>query len=490
MTEQKSIENQFDISETANNEMTSAKKPTFGKNEMDMTTGNLAKKILLYSLPMICSGLLQLLYNATDLVVCGMFGSEHSVGAISATNALTNLIIQLFLGLSVGSNVLMARCFGSAQKEKGQRVAYTAMIFSVVLGVFLGIFGAVFARYFLIWMGTEPDVLPLSTTYLTIYFCGMPFSLVYNFGASLLRAVGDTKRPFYFLAISGIFNVLFNLLFVIVFKMDVAGVALGTILSQAISAGCIVVCLLKNKGFFHFSWKELKFYKAEALEIAKIGVPAGVQGMIFSLSNVLVQSSVNSLGLNTVDGNGASHSIEGFVYITMSSVAQSSVAFVSANYGSNKWKNIKKCVLYCCGYVCLFGIPLGALVTIFGKPLLGIYLSKNPAAIDIGYSRLMIICLTYFTCGLMDTFAYSLRGIGYSTLPTAVSLCGICGSRILWIYTAFLKEPFHSLQGLTISYPISWIVTGAINFTLLVILYKIRYKKHQKQLPLANTQLN
>ncbi len=448
------------------------------KNEMDMTSGNLAKKILLFSLPIIFSSLLQLLYNAADLIVCGKFGSEHSVGAISATNSLINLIIQLFLGLSVGANVLMARCFGSKQQQKGQRVAYTAMILSVVVGVFLGIFGAIFARFFLVWMGTPDDLISLSATYLTIYFCGVPFSLVYNFGSSLLRAVGDTKRPFYFLAISGIFNVLFNLLFVIVFKMDVAGVALGTILSQAISAVCVVVCLLKNKGFFHFSLKEMKFYKAEALEIAKIGLPAGLQGVIFSLSNVLIQSSVNSLGTNTVDGNGAAGSIEGFVYVTMNSVAQACIAFVSANFGARNWQNIKRCLRYCVGYVCLFGITVGVVATLLGKTLLAIYLPQNPEAIEIGYTRLLVICLTYFTCGLMDTFAYSLRGIGYSLLPTIVSLCGACGTRILWIYTVFLLEPFHSLQGLAISYPVSWVLTASVNLILFALLFVKRRKDY------------
>ena len=243
------------------------------KNEMDMTSGNLFKKIFLFSLPIIFSGILQLLYNATDLVVCGKFGSEHSVGAISATSSLTNLIIQLFMGLSVGANVLMARCFGANLKEKGQKIAYTSMIMATFLGVLLGIFGATLSGYFLSWMSTPDDVIGLSTVYLRIYFCGVPFSLIYNFGASLLRAVGDTKRPFYFLAISGIFNVGFNFLFVIVFKMDVAGVALGTIISQAISAICVIVCLIKNKGFFHFSFKEMRFYKGEALEIVRVGLP-------------------------------------------------------------------------------------------------------------------------------------------------------------------------------------------------------------------------
>lgn len=450
------------------------------KNEMDMTSGNLFKKIFLFSLPIIFSGILQLLYNATDLVVCGKFGSEHSVGAISATSSLTNLIIQLFMGLSVGANVLMARCFGANLKEKGQKIAYTSMIMATFLGVLLGIFGATLSGYFLSWMSTPDDVIGLSTVYLRIYFCGVPFSLIYNFGASLLRAVGDTKRPFYFLAISGIFNVGFNFLFVIVFKMDVAGVALGTIISQAISAICVIVCLIKNKGFFHFSFKEMRFYKGEALEIVRVGLPAGLQGAIFSLSNVLIQSSVNGLGSTALDGNGAACSIEGFVYTTMNAVAQACIAFVSANFGAMNWHNIKKSVWYSVFYVCILGISVGGLATALGKFLLSIYVS-NPEAIEIGYSRILVICLTYFLCGLMDTMAYAVRGIGYSLIPTIVSLCGACGIRILWIYTVFSIDSMHSLQGLSISYPVSWLLTFAIHTVVFIVLY-IKKRRYYSQI--------
>lgn len=450
------------------------------KNEMDMTSGNLFKKIFLFSLPIIFSGILQLLYNAADLVVCGKFGSQHSVGAISATSALINLITQLFMGLSVGANVLMARCFGANMKEKGQKIVYTSMIMSVILGIFLGVFGAVCSGYFLSWMSTPDEVIELSTLYLRIYFCGVPFSLIYNFGASLLRAVGDTKRPFYFLAISGIFNVAFNFLFVMVFNLDVAGVALGTIISQAISAVCVVVCLVKNKGFIHFSFKEMRFYKGEAFEIIRVGLPAGLQGAIFSLSNVLIQSSVNSLGAITMDGNGAACSIEGFVYTTMNAVAQACIAFVSANFGAMKWENIKKSVLYSVIFVCIFGISVGGLATVLGKYLLSIYISE-PEAIEAGYSRLLVICLTYFLCGLMDVMAYAVRGIGYSLVPTIVSFCGACGFRILWIYTVFRIDAMHSLQGLSISYPISWLLTFAIHLTVFIILY-IRKKRYFSQI--------
>lgn len=449
------------------------------KHEMDMTSGNLFKKLLVFSWPIMLSGLLQLLYNAADLIVCGKFGSEHSVGAISSTNALINLIVNLFMGLSVGANVLMARCYGSNKQEKGQRVAYTAMIMSVAVGILVGAFGAICSRYFLVWMGTTEDVIDLSTQYLAIYFCGVPFSLIYNFGASLLRAVGDTRRPFYFLAGSGVFNVLFNLLFVIAFKMDVAGVALGTVLSQAISAVCIVVCLVKNKGFFRFSFKEMRFYKQEALEIAKIGLPAGLQSMLFSLSNVLIQSSVNSLGTLTVDGNGAAASIEGFVHVTMHSVAQASIAFVSANYGAGNYRNIKRVVLYALSYVCMFGMSVGGLALLLGRQLLGLYLSA-PQSIEIGYSRMLIICATYFMCGVMDVFGYSLRGIGYSLLPAIVSLCGVCGFRMFWIYLVFPAEQFHSLSWLAGSYPISWVLTAAVHFTCFVILFR---KKSQTLSP-------
>ena len=450
-----------------------AKAKGINKNEIDMTSGNLFKKILVFSVPIIFSSVLQLLYNAADLIVCGQFGSEHSVGAISATNSLINLIIQLFMGLSVGANVLMARCFGAKQQEKAQRVVSTAMIMSVVIGVVLGVFGALCSRYFLRWMNTTDDVIDLSTQYLAIYFCGLPFTLIYNFGSSLMRAVGDTKRPFYFLAAAGVINVGLNLLFVIVFRMDVAGVALATIISQAVSAVCIVVCMAKNKGFFRLSFKQLRFYGKEAGEIVRIGLPAGVQSAIFSISNVLIQSSVNSLGTITMDGNGASASIEGFVYAAMNSVAQACLAFVSANFAVGNWRNIKKVALYTTLLVLIFGLSGGILVAVFGRQLLAIYVG-NPDAIRVGYSRLILISLTYFTCGFMDVFAYSLRGMGYSLTPTIVSLCGVCGVRIIWIYTFFAMPELHNLQGLAISYPVSWVITFLVHFVGFCVLSRKR----------------
>lgn len=452
------------------------------RNEMDMTSGNLFKKIIIFSIPLIFSGILQLLYNAADLIVCGQFGSEHSTAAISSTNSLINLYVNLFLGLSVGANVLMARCFGSGNKEKGQKVVYTAMVFSLIVGVVIGLFGFFTARYFLELMGTTSDVIDLSTQYLQIYFLGLPFSMIYNFGASIFRATGDTKRPFIYLSLSGLFNVLFNLLFVIVFKMDVPGVALATIIAQAISAVLILIALFRNKGFFEFKLKDIRIYKTEALEIARIGLPAGLQGAIFSLSNVLIQSSVNSLGTNVVDGNGASGSLEGFIYTAMNSVAQACVAFVSANFGAKKKDNIKKCIMYSAILVVCMNFIVGGIVLSLKTQLLGLYVHTDEA-INAGVSRIMVIALTYFLCGLMDTFAYSLRGIGYSITPMIISLCGACGLRLLWIFFVFPLDNFHSIQGLAMSYPISWIITASIHLAMFIILYKrIKFKDENNNL--------
>lgn len=446
-------------------------------NEMNMTEGNLFKKIITYALPFIFSGILQLLYNAADLIVCGQFGSVHASGAISATSALINLIIQLFLGLSVGSNVIMARCYGQKNKEKGQRVVYTSMIYSLVFGIVIGIFGFIFSKYFLIWMGTPDDIIDLSTIYLQIYFIGLPFSMIYNFGSSLFRAVGDTKRPFIFLSSAGIINVILNLIFVICFNMDVAGVALATIISEGISALLIVISLFKSKGFFEFKLKDLKFHRHEGAEIMKIGLPAGIQSTLFSVSNVLIQSSVNSLGTLVVDGNGASSSLEGFIYTSMNCIAQSAVSFVSANYGAKHKKNILKTMFYSMILIILANLLVGGVIGIFNEQLIRLYI-QDDVAIKVAQERLLIISLTYFTCGFMDLFAYCLRGIGYSITPMIITLCGACGLRIVWILTFFQMEEFHNIQGLVVSYPISWIITALVQVIFFIIVYRrLKFKE-------------
>jgi len=440
------------------------------KNEMDMTGEGLFKKIIIYSLPLVFSGILQLLYNAADLIVCGLFGSDHSTAAISCTTALINLIINLFLGLSVGANVLMARSFGAGDKEKGQKIVYTSMVYSVIFGVIIGAFGFFMSRTFLILMDTD-EVLDLSSAYLKIYFLGLPFSMIYNFGAAIMRATGDTKRPFIFLSISGVINVLLNLLFVIKFKLDVPGVAIATVISQFVSALLVVIGMCRNNGFYRFKFKEIRLYKKEGLEILRIGLPAGLQGCIFSFSNVIIQSSVNSLGTNIMDGNGASSSLEGFIYTAMNSVAQTSVAFVSANYGAKNKKNIKKSIFYCAILIVLMNFIVGGLILLFNKPLIELYVSHEEA-IKAAEDRLFIIATTYFLCGFMDLMAYSLRGIGYSLLPAIVSLVGACGSRILWIFTVFKLPAMHNIQGLALSYPISWLITVAVHLICFIVLFK------------------
>lgn len=456
---------------------------------MNLTEGNLYNKLWIFTLPLIFSGILQLLYNACDLIVCGQFGSEHAVAAISATNSLVNLIVNLFLGLSIGANVLMARYYGANDKERGQRVVYTAMIFSLIIGIVIGIFGASLSHIFLKWMKTPSDVIDLSSKYLFIYFLGLPFSMVYNFGASILRATGDTKKPFIFLTTAGIINVLLNLFFVIVCNLDVMGVALATIISQGVSAILIVISMMKNNGFYHFKLRELKIDKTETINMIRIGLPAGLQSLIFSISNVLIQSSINSLGTDVLDGNGASSSLEGFIYTAMNQVAHGCVAFVSANYGAKNIKNIKKSILYSLSIVMIVWLIVASAIYLSSDALIMLYLKKGSAGLIYAKKRLKVIALSYFLCGIMDTLAYSMRGLGYSLVPTIVSLVGACGFRLLWIFLVFPKPYFHNIEWLAASYPISWILTLIVHLAMLIVLYNVVKKKfntEDKKIELAS----
>lgn len=438
----------------------------------------LFKSLCLFIAPLMFTGILQLLYTASDLIICGKFGPEHSTGAISVTNPIVNLIVASFLGLATGVNVLMAKCFGANDKEKGQRVVYTAMSLSLVLGIAVGILGAVSSRYILILMETPGEVINLSTEYLAIYFIGVPFTMIYNFGASIMRAVGDTKRPFYFLTLSGVINILLNLLFVIVFKMGVAGVAICTSISQFCAATLVVISMLRAKNYFYsFKLRLLKFFKKETWEIVKIGLPAALQSFIFSFANLMIMSSISSLGTTVLDGNGASSSLEGFVYTAMNSCAQGAMTFASANCGARNKANISRVVLYSLALVMISWAVLTAIILPLGKTLLGLYVNPETTAdiaavIDAGWQRLFAISLTYFLCGLMDTFAYSLRGIGHSALPAVVSAVGACGFRLIWIFFIFPIPYFHNILWLALSYPISWLITAAVHMTCFIILFK------------------
>jgi putative efflux protein, MATE family len=442
--------------------------------EIDMCHGPLLGKILLFSVPLMLSGILQLLFNAADVVVVGRFAGSQSLAAVGSTSSLINLLVNLFIGLSVGSNVLIARYYGGGQEKEVSDTVHTAILLSIISGLILCVMGVVLARPLLELMGTPEDVLDKSVLYMRIYFLGMPVLLLYNFGSSILRAIGDTQRPLYYLSAAGVINVMLNLFFVIVLHMDVAGVALATVLSQCVSAVCIVRCLMKCEGSFRLYPGRLHIYKDKLLRIARIGLPAGMQGAIFSVSNVLIQSSVNSFGSVAMAGNTAASNVEGFVYTAMNAMHQTAVSFTSQNFGGKQYGRINKVLAECLVIVVLIGLVMGNGVMLSGRQILGIY-SSDGEVIEYGILRISIICTTYFLCGAMDTMVGAIRGLGYSVMPMIVSLLGACGFRILWIMTVFQWN--RSLQTLYISYPISW----GITFMVHVVCY-IAVRKHIKKI--------
>lgn len=451
--------------------------------EMDMTSGNLFKKIVLFCIPLMLTGILQLLYNAADLIIVGQFSDEEdALGAVGSTSALINLTVNLFMGLSVGSNVLAARSFASDDKEKLSKVVHTAITISAIFGIGLGIFGIVFARELLALMNNPLD---LAVKYITIYFIGMPFSMVYNFAASILRGVGDTKRPMYYLMISGAINVVLNLFFVLVFKMDVDGVAIATVVSQIISCIMIMRCLVKTKEAYRFDIRKIKVSGRELWEITKIGLPAGIQSSIFSISNALIQSSVNQFGNTAINGNAAAQSVGGFVYTAMNSVYHASLAFTGQNVGAKKYYNIKKIAINSLLFVVMVGLGLGLIATIFGDHILKIY-TDTPEEISVGMIRVYYLCLPYFLCGIMDVMVGLLRGLGKSLIPMIVSIIGVVGFRIMWIYVVFYNmttfENYQDLKYLYVSYPISWIATFIIQTIMFLIAYKKIIKKHKNEI--------
>lgn len=426
--------------------------------EMDMCSGPILGKILVFSIPLILSGILQLLFNAADVIVVGRYAGSQSLAAVGSTTALINLLINVFIGLSVGVNVLVAQYYGAKKDKDVCETIHTAVTVSLLSGLFLVFVGLVATRPILELMGTPEDVIDKSAIYMKIYFAGMPVTMFYNFGSAILRAVGDTKRPLYFLTAAGVVNIFLNLFFVIVCNLDVAGVALATVLSQVISAGLVLSCLMKSEGSLKLRLKELKINGPKLRRIVKVGLPAGMQGAIFSVSNVLIQSSVNSFGSIAMAGNTASQNIEGFIYNAMNAVYQTNLSFTSQNYGGRKFKRIGKIMVICNLVVVAVGAVLGYAAYGAGYTLLGIY-SSDPEVLHYGMIRLGVIATTYFLCGIMDTMVGSIRGMGYSVLPMCVSLAGACGFRIIWIFTVFQWS--RSLFTLYLSYPVSWIITSA-----------------------------
>ena len=441
-----------------------------------MTEGSIVKKLLQFSVPLIFSSLLQILFNTADVIVVGRFAGDNSLGAVGSTGSLINLMVNLFVGLSVGTTVVAANFFGAGKKSELKETVHTAILLSLISGIILTIFGVVGAKQILQWMQSPKEILDLATQYLQIYFGGIISTMIYNFGSALLRAKGDTKRPLYILFFAGIINVILNLIFVILFKMDVAGVALATVISQTISAFLVIRCLLKETEEFKLDLKQLKINPQILIRIIKIGVPAGLQGIIFSLSNVIIQSSINSFGAIVIAGNSAALNIENFIFTGMNGFSQGTLTFISQNFGAKKYNRINKTIIIALFCVFLVGFVFGNLTVIFGRKLLSFF-TTSPEVIESGISRLKIICATYALCGMMDVMGNAIRGIGHSVLPMIITLLGACGIRLLWISTIFLIPKFHSCNTIFVSYPISWTVTFIAHIICFFIIRKKEFSK-------------
>ena len=430
-------------------------------HEIDMTQGPLLPQILSFTGPLILTGILQLLYNAADVIVVGNYAGHAALAAVSSTGALINLLVNVFMGLSVGASVAVARYYGARDVISMRRAEHTAMTLALFMGIGVGVFGFLMARPLLQLMDSPPDVIDGATLYVKIYFLGMPANMIYNFGAGVLRAVGDTKRPMYYLMIAGLINVLLNLLLVIVFHLDVAGVAIATVVSQVISMVLVLICLFRTRGVMQLNLSECRIDGKSVREIIRIGLPAGLQGSLFSISNVLIQASVNSFGSLVVAGNGVASNLEGFVYTAMNAQHQAAMTFASQNYGARKPDRVRKTMWCCLGSVTVIGVAMGLVFLLLGPQLIGLY-NSEPQVIEYGMIRMRIILPTYFFCGLMDVMVGQLRGVGYSVMPMVVSLTGACLLRIVWIMTIFSWD--RTLTILYLSYPVSWATTFAIHF--------------------------
>ena len=443
----------------------------------DMLQGPLLSGIVFYTIPIILTSILQLLFNAADLVVVGRFCGSVSVAAVGATGSITNLMVNFFIGLSVGAGVTVAHGLGSREDSMVQNTIHTALPMALVSGVILTVIGVSYSEVFLRMMGTPENVLPLSAVYMKIYFAGITFTMVYNFCASILRAAGDTKSPLVFLTLAGIVNVVLNVFFVTVFHMNVAGVALATTISQGISAVLVVIALMKRTDVCRLELKKMRFHTIQLKKMLRIGLPAGIQSSLFSISNVLIQSSVNSFGDVFMSGNAASSNIEGFVYVSLNAFHQTAVNFIGQNAGAKQYRRVYQTLWICLGCVVVVGLGLGTLAYSLGPTLLSIYITDSQEAIGYGMIRLAYICLPYFLCGLMDVSTGALRGMGASFAPMVISILGVCGLRIGWIYTIFQIPQFHTPQCLYFSYTVSWSITFLCQMAAFIIVYRQHTKE-------------
>ena len=424
--------------------------------EMDLTEGPLFKKLVRFSLPVVLTGLLQFLYSAADMIVAGKFAGSEALAAVGSTGALISLIVALFLGVSVGVSVAVARHYGAREYEDVSRAVHTAVAIALLGGAGIGAFGFFMSRTFLGWMGSPADVIDQAAQYMRIYFVGLPMLMLFNFGASVLRAVGDTKRPMYYLIIASIVHIALNLVLVIRFHIGVAGVAWATVASQALSAVLVVNCLVRTPGPCRLYLKKLAVDWNSLGEMMRIGLPAGLQGALFSISNVLIQSSINSFGAIAMAGNSAASNLENFIYISMNAVSQSALTFVSQNVGAKKYDRIGTSVRYCNVLVAAVALVTAAFIILFRTSLLSLY-DSSPEVISYGSIRLLIIGPAYFICGFMEVYTGGLRGMGKSLTPMLVTIFGACGLRILWLLTVFAH--WNTTASIYISYPVTWVVT-------------------------------
>ena len=442
------------------------------KQNQTMLEGALLPNIISYTIPIILTSILQLLFNAADLVVVGRFCGSLSVAAVGATGSITNLMVNFFIGLSIGAGVAVAHGIGSKEDEMVRNTVHTAIPMALISGMVLTVIGIAFSEYFLKLMGTPDTVLPLSAVYMKIYFAGITFTMVYNFCAAILRAVGDTRSPLVFLTLSGIINVVLNVIFVTLLDLNVAGVALATTISQGISAALVVWALMKRTDACRFVPKDMRFHRIQVAKIIRIGLPAGIQSSLFSISNVLIQSSINSFGDVFMSGSAASANIEGFVYVSLNAFHQTAVNFIGQNSGAKQFQRVRRIFLLCLICVAVVGIGLGTMVWAVGPQLLSVYIPDSPEAVSYGMIRLSYICLPYFVCGLMDVTTGSLRGLGASFVPMLISVLGVVGIRAGWIFTIFQLPGFHTPQCLFSSYTISWFITFLCQLTAFVLIYR------------------
>ena len=444
------------------------------KYEIDMCNGSILDKLISFSIPLMLSGILQLLFNAVDIIVVGRFTGSEALAAVGSTTALINVFVNFFIGISLGSNVLAARFFAAGKDKEMSETVHTAITLALISGVGMGIIGVLAAKGALMLMDTPDNVLNLSTLYMRIYFVGMPFFMLYNYGAAILRAVGDTKRPLLFLIISGSVNVVLNLIFVIRFHMGVAGVAIATVISQAISCVLVLRCLYRTESSYQLRFSRLGMKAKYVKQIFQVGVPAGIQSTIINFSNVLLQSSVNSFGSVAMAGYTAANNILGFLYVSINSVTQACMSFTSQTYAVRRFKRMDKILLECLGLTVAVSLVFGGGSYLFGSELMHIY-TKSADVVACGVDIMLYTTVTYFLCGMMDLFPGALRGMGHSAVPMILSVIGTVGTRIVWIYLVF---PYHrALDFLFISYPVSWLLTIIMQ---VICFYFVRKKEISK----------